>query len=144
MSGSSNLHLYPSATQGLDVDFFALKDYGVPDFNQLVLTSTEEGLANNQYDFAILIKVLRRAIEFMAAHRAEAKAVYFKHMGLPTDDPFRSDCWEATANCFTVDFAISEAFFEELSAWMYSRGLTKAKVDPKAEKVWSNDLVQNV
>lgn len=39
----ANFELVEAKHRGMDVDFFALKDYGVPDFNQLVLTSTEEG-----------------------------------------------------------------------------------------------------
>lgn len=136
-----NFELIEAKHHGLDVDFFALKDYGVPDFNQLVLTSTEEGLLKNREPIAALIKVLGRAIRYIAENRAEAKSMYFKQTNTAIDDAFRSECWEATVNYFTLDFTMPEDFFEHLSEWMFRRGLTPKKIDPKAEKIWSNDLL---
>jgi ABC-type nitrate/sulfonate/bicarbonate transport system substrate-binding protein len=137
----ANFELIEAKHRGMDVDFFALKDYGVPDFNQLVLTSTETILFTKRDAVVRLIRVLKRAIEFIQTDRAEAKRIYFAHTNTSLDDPFLSECWESTVNCFRTDFSMEREFFEELSTWMFSRGLTKCKVDVDTAKVWTNELL---
>jgi len=131
-----NFELVEARHRGLEADFFALKDWGVPDFCQLILITTPEILEARRNAFQRLVQVLRRGIDHLHQHPDEAKAVYFRRTG--ADDALTRDIADATLPCFTYDFSITDRYYAQLEAWMAERGLIDER--PGAEAYWTNEF----
>ena len=139
-----NFEIIEAKHRGLDVDFFALKDYGIPDFNQLILISSEDCYKERQSDIKLLVDILHRAILYMNSNPAEAKRIYMTSSCCATDDVVMSDCYDATVSRFTLDFSLSDSYFESLNAWMFEKKIISGSLDLKTEKLWTNELITNL
>jgi putative hydroxymethylpyrimidine transport system substrate-binding protein len=139
----SNFELIEAKHRGLDVDFFALKDYGIPDFNQLILMTSEECFEQKKEDIKLLVKILHRAVLYIKTNPIEAKQIYFKYSDTISDD-FTNECYDTTAKCFTSDFSMELSYYESLNQWMYSKKITGKSVDVNNENLWSNELVSDL
>ena len=137
----ANFELIEAKHRGLDVDFFSLKDYGIPDFNQLVLVSTEDCYANRREDIKKLVEILHRAVLYIKSHPEDSKRIYIACSGCAADSAFTNSCYDATASCFTSDFSMSDAYYESLNAWMFQKNVTAKSVDVRADPVWTNELL---
>ena len=70
----SNFEMVEARSRGLDAGFFSLKDWGVPDFCQLVLFTTPEKLEASSADLRKLVLAVRRATRFRLLHVANVLA----------------------------------------------------------------------
>lgn len=139
-----NFEIIEAKHRGLDVDFFALKDYGIPDFNQLILISSEDCFKERQSDFKLLIDVLHRAIQYICSNPADAKRIYMTSSCCANDDIIMSDCYDATVSRFTQDFSLPDSYFESLNAWMFEKKIIAEALDLNSEKLWTNELISDL
>jgi ABC-type nitrate/sulfonate/bicarbonate transport system substrate-binding protein len=134
----ANFELIEAKHRGLDVDMFALKNYGIPDFNQLILITSEDCFSNRREDIKLLVKVLHRAVLYIESNPDEARAIYTKCSG-NNASAFMTDCYNATVTCFTPDFSLPDWYFESLNTWMFQKSITVY-----TDTVWTNELVADL
>jgi putative hydroxymethylpyrimidine transport system substrate-binding protein len=139
-----NFEVIEAKHRGLDVDFFALKDYGIPDFNQLVLISSEECYKERQSEFKLLINILHRAVQYIYSNPADAKRIYMTSSCSAHDDVVASDCYDATVSHFTTDFSLPDSYYESLNAWMFEKKIIASPLDLNTEKLWTNELITDL
>jgi ABC-type nitrate/sulfonate/bicarbonate transport system substrate-binding protein len=133
-----NFELVEARERGLAADFFALKDWGVPDFCQLVLVTTEPLFEAKRDAFTRFVGVLRRGIDALHQRPGEARMTYMRATETAADDTMTGAIFDATLPCFTYDFSMTARYYERLGAWMHRRGLIDAPPAPAA--CWTNDL----
>ncbi len=133
-----NFEVVEARHRGLDADFFALKDWGIPDFCQLILVTTPTHLQARRDVFRRFIRVLRKGIDFLYQHPEESKAIYCEQAGVSPDDPLVSKTFAATLPCFTYDFSMTRAYYNALESWLADTGLIKMR--PGAKAYWTNGL----
>jgi ABC-type nitrate/sulfonate/bicarbonate transport system substrate-binding protein len=133
-----NFEMVEAAHRGLDARMFALKDWGVPDFCQLVLITHPDKLAEQRDAFAALVRVLRRGVDAVKQQPEMARTAYMARSGSDPADALTRAIYDATVPCFTHDFSMSAAYYERLEAWMKQRGLIEHT--PGADAYWTNDL----
>jgi len=134
-----NFEIVEARHRGMEVDFFALKDWGVPDFCQLIVITTPEQLDAQRDVFQRFVGVLQRGIDAVHQHPEEARRVYFAHTDTESDDALTRALFDATAPCFTYDFSMTERYYARLERWLQTRGLIDQA--PGAAVYWTNDLV---
>ena len=125
--------------RGLDADFFSVKDWGIPDFCQLVLITTKETLGGRGGILAKMVAVLAHSVDFIDRHADQAKAIFAKHRRIDSSDSLFSAVFEATSRCFVRDFAMTVEYYAALQEWMLNTGQIERAVDPST--YWSNDLL---
>ena len=133
-----NFEIVEARQRGLDVRMFALKDWGVPDFCQLVLITHPDKLAAQRDTFQKLVTVLRRGVDVVKQEPDAAREAYFRLTGSDPEDALTRAIYDATVPCFTHDFSMSADYYRQLEAWMAGRGLIDAT--PGADVYWTNDL----
>jgi putative hydroxymethylpyrimidine transport system substrate-binding protein len=142
-----NFEIPEARARGLNVGFFSLKDWGVPDFCQLVLMTTPERLEERKHTFRKLVLALRRATGVIHQQPEVAKEYYRQHVGLGADaTQAEIDIQEATLNAtlpaFPNDSMMSEEYYVRLMEWLVD---TK-QVDPEAasqvpvSEYWTNSI----
>ncbi|MGB3543317.1 ABC transporter substrate-binding protein [Rubrivirga sp.] len=133
-----NFEIVEAQHRGLEVGMFALKDWGVPDFCQLVLITHPDKLDAERETFEKLVRVLRRGVDAVKQEPEAAREAYFRMTGSDPGDDLTSAIYNATVPCFTHDFSMSTDYYRALEAWMLERGLIEDA--PGAEVYWTNDL----
>ena len=133
-----NFEIVEATHRGLDVRMFALKDWGVPDFCQLVLITHPDKLAAERETFETLVRVLRRGVDAVKQEPDAAREAYFRLTGSDPEDALTGAIYDATVPCFTHDFSMSADYYARLEAWMADRGLIDDT--PGADVYWTNDL----
>jgi ABC-type nitrate/sulfonate/bicarbonate transport system substrate-binding protein len=126
-----NFEVVEARHQGHDARFFALKDWGVPDFCQLILVASEQRLHHEGERWRALARILSRSLDFIHQHPDEAQRVYWARTRAPADDPLLRSIFDATVPCFTFDLGMSPQYYARLSQWLVGRGVTERAVDPE-------------
>ncbi|MEM1023650.1 MAG: ABC transporter substrate-binding protein [Myxococcota bacterium] len=130
-----NFEVIEARSLGKDARFFALKDWGVPDFCQLIIVAPPN---MDRASHTALVKVLQRGIDFIHQRPEEARQTYFRVTESDPDDPLMKAIFEATVSCFTFDFDMSEYYYANLASWMKARGLTP--LDAEVGHCWRHDF----
>lgn len=133
-----NFEVVEARMRGHEADFFALKDWGVPDFCQLILITSPALLERRREVFDALVRIMSRGIDFMHQHPQEARAIYFERTDTEPDDAMMSAIFDATVPCFTFDFSMSADYYEQLQQWMHTHDLIPETRE--AASYWTNDL----
>ena len=133
-----NFEVVEARHRGLDADFFALKDWGVPDFCQLVLVTTPTHLEARRDVFKRFLRVLRRGIDAIHQRPEDAEAIYHRRADVAPDDALTPKTFAATLPCFTHDFTMASAYYEMLEDWLIRTGLVDQRAGATA--YWTNDL----
>lgn len=133
-----NFELVEARHRGLDAAFFALKDWGVPDFCQLILVTSPTLLDEQRTTYETLVRITRRAIDLIHEDPAEAWRIWLARTGGEANDALGKAIFDATSACFTHDFSMSDRYYERLSAWMKRRGLIETDIAPG--EVWTDTL----
>jgi len=63
--------------EGHEAGFFALEEYGIPDFYELVVITSEATLQEKRPALQAFVQVLQKAIDFCRAHPDSALSLYF-------------------------------------------------------------------
>ena len=137
-----NFELVEAAHRGLDAGFFALKDWGIPDFCQLIMITAPAHLDARRDTFSRFVRVLRRGVDFLHQEREAAAAIYRNRADVAPDDVLTPKTFAATLPCFTYDFGMTTAYYAALERWMASRNLIDAQ--PGGDVYWTNALAQPV
>jgi putative hydroxymethylpyrimidine transport system substrate-binding protein len=137
-----NFEVVEARHRGMDVDYFALQDWGVPDFCQLILITSQSLLAERREDFAALCTILHRAVQFTAEHPEDARRMYAEHTSADFNDALTAGIFETTVGCFTPDFTLDQHYYDALNAWMLRTGQVSATLP--VDSYWTNDMVQSL
>ena len=133
-----NFEIVEARHRGLEVGMFALKDWGVPDFCQLVLITHPDKLEAERETFEALVRVLRRGVDAVKQEPQAAREAYFRLTDSDPADELTRAIYDATVPCFTHDFSMSEDYYRALEAWMLDRGLIEDAPGP--DVYWTNSL----
>lgn len=134
-----NFEVVEARHRGADARFFALKDWGVPDFCQLILITSRALFDARRDVLASLLRIMQRGADLLHQHPEEARAIYFARTQTDPNDPLMSAIFDATVPCFTFDLSMSREYYDRLQAWMYRHQLIPKTLDPDA--YWTNALV---
>ena len=134
----ANFELVEAAHRGLDAAFFALKDWGVPDFCQLILMAQPMRLANDRALFERLVAVLRRGIDFLKTQPDQAAAIYQRRVPGPAGDTLGPKLLAATLPCFTHDLTMARENYDLLADWLLRSKQVAQRVDVRT--AWDNAL----
>ena len=133
-----NFELVEAEHRGLNAGFFALKDWGIPDFCQLIMITTPQHLQARRDAFARFVRVLRRGIDFLHQQPESAADIYRHRADVEPGDTLTPKTFAATLPCFTYDFGMTTDYYAALETWMFERGLIARR--PGANAYWTNDL----
>lgn len=134
-----NFEVLEARHLGHEASFFALKDWGVPDFCHLVFTTSEAKLDRMGETFGRFLEVVERGLDYLHQNPYKARACYVEATGEDPDSPLMREIFAATTGCFTFDFSMTDQYYDRLQRWMAENGLIDAVRRPDA--YWSNELV---
>ncbi len=134
-----NFEIIESRERGFDAEYFALKDWGVPDFCQLILITAPAILEERMDTLQRLLHVLQRGVDFLHERPGEAKEIYDRQSGTDRNDAMMHKIFAATIQCFTYDFSMSSEYYRGLQDWMHTRRLISQQHEPSV--YWTNELV---
>ncbi len=133
-----NFEVLEARHRGHEAKFFALKDWGVPDFCQLILITHPDTLEKRRPLLERFLKVLNRGIDYLHQHPRKARQIYFDRTETDQDSPLMNAIFEATVPCFTFDLTMSNEYYRELARWMKESKLIEATHEPG--EYWTNTL----
>ena len=134
-----NFEIVEARHRGHHAQFFALKDWGIPDFCQLILITHPETLRTKKEIFSSFLNVLSRGIDFLHQYPEEAREIYFRRTETDPTSALTQAIFNATIPAFTYDFTMSDAYYADLAHWLKKTGLIENPLEPRA--YWSNDLL---
>ena len=136
-----NFEILEAKSKGLNVDYFALKDYNVPDFCQLIFITTPNKLKEDKGKIKKFLKVIKKAIQFINTHLEEAVDVYAKYTQTDVSNQLNKDTIIVTTKCFTNDLSMSPEFYDDLQLWLKENGKIETTID--AKEYFNNHLLFN-
>lgn len=131
-----NFEVVEARHRGFDADFFALKDWGIPDFCQLILVASAATLETRSDDVGTLLRVLRRGIDFIHERPEAARDIYRRATDGDPDDALGNAIFDATVGCFTHDLTMSRDYYAVLEAWLVETDQIEGSLDSTA--YWTN------
>lgn len=134
----ANFELVEAAHRGLDAAFFALKDWGVPDFCQLVLMTQPQRLQRDRKLFEALVAVLRAGIDLLKRDPQEAAAIYAQRVPPAAGDSLGPKLLAATLPCFPYDLTMASEAYERLADWLVQSRQVAQRPDVRG--LWDNTL----
>lgn len=129
-----------------DAAFFSLKEWGVPDFCQLVLFTTPQHFEERKDVFRKLILAMRRATGIIHQNPELARQYYYEHVKMSEAEETQQAVIEATFTAtlpaFPNDNNMSNEYYEHLMSWLVD---TKQVDAEKASNVsvstyWTNEV----
>ncbi|MCI2947076.1 ABC transporter substrate-binding protein [Staphylococcus caledonicus] len=126
-----NFEILEARSKGLNVDYFALKDYNVPDFCQLIFITTPNKLDTESTKIKRFIKVIQKAIQYINTNLEDAINIYAQYTQTDINNQLNKDTIEATTKCFTNDLSISDDFYNDLQLWLKETGKIQQTINPK-------------
>ncbi len=134
----SNFEMVEAKSRGLDAGFFSLKDWGVPDFCQLVLFTTPDKLNELATELRKLVLAVRRATGLIKSDPEKARKIWFQHTKTsrsllarlnPRTARFRMrearvarGTFEATLPAFVNDNLLAPEYWSALTSWLVKTG----------------------
>ena len=119
-----NFEIPEARARGMeDVGFFSLKDWGVPDFCQLVLMTTPQRFQEQKGAFRKLVLAMRRATGVIHQQPALARKYFREYVSKGGDeDETQQEVMEATMTAtlpaFPNDNSMSSEYYDRLMAWL--------------------------
>lgn len=125
-----NFEIVESEHRDVETALWELSDYGVPDFNQLILTVADETLEDDPDRIERFIRATRRGLEDTVADPDAAAEIFFEHNpAVRAEDPELIDAiTEATLETFTPDLQQDLEMYRELVDFCDDLGLTEEPV----------------
>lgn len=144
-----NFEIPEATARGLDVGFFSLKDWGVPDFCQLVLMTSPSLFQEKKETFRKLVLAMRRATgiihqqpELAQSYYAQVTAGSTKPDLSNVEQMIQEHTMKATLPAFPNDNSMSSEYYEHLMSWLVETnqvGASQANVTP-VSKYWTNEI----
>lgn len=146
-----NFELPEAAARNVDVDFFSLRDYGVPDFCQLVLFTSQERFQTLKHSLRKLILAMRKATGIIHRQPDVARKHYDSYVNddenaaqlTETQKTIQKNTMTATLTAFPNDNSMSSDYYERLSSWLVSTGqveLNEINANLNVTKYWTNEI----
>ena len=125
-----NFEVVESRHRGFETALWELSDYGVPDFNQLILTAADEKLEADPNQIQRFVDATRRGLEDTVSDPDAAAEIFFEHNPEVRDeDPELIDAiTEATLEMFTPDLEQDLEMYRELVEFCEDLELTEEPV----------------
>ncbi|KPN29490.1 ABC transporter, substrate-binding protein, aliphatic sulfonates family [Halolamina pelagica] len=126
-----NFEIVESRHRGFDAGLWELAEYGVPDFNRLVLTASDEKIEAVPEQVQRFVRATRRGVaDTVDAGREAAEALFERHPEIRAEDPeLMEKITEATLSRFTPDLTQDRAMYEELIEFCAELELSQGPVD---------------
>jgi ABC-type nitrate/sulfonate/bicarbonate transport system substrate-binding protein len=134
-----NLEMIEALGRGARPSLFALKDWGVPDFCQLVLFTSEDLLFERRQALHRLVRLVRRGIDFLHERPGAALEIFRRSLGRAAQGEIGERVFRATLSCFPYDLSMSHDYYARLGHWLMETGQVPRVPDRFA--YWSNELV---
>lgn len=138
-----NFEIPEANMRGLNVSFFSLKDWGVPDFCQLVLMTTPERFQALKAPLRQLVLAIRRATGVIHQYPDLARQYYLEYVNETTDESNITDAiLSATLPAFPNDNSMASDYYERLMAWLIQTGQVdgaEASSIPTTQ-YWTNEI----
>ncbi len=134
-----NFEVVEARQRGHAANFFALKDWGVPDFCQLILITSPQTLSERGALIESFLRVMSRGLDFLHQHPLEARKIYFERTDTDPEDSLMSAIFAATTPCFTFDLSMTDTYYANLQAWLDEHDIIPETHD--AGIYWTNNLV---
>lgn len=144
-----NFEVVEANAKGLEPRFFSLKEWGVPDFCQLVLFTTSARFATLKPALRKLVLAMRAAVGLIHRDPERARRLFDEHLQSRGELPGDSSSIEvhretvgATLPAFPNDNAIAAEYFESLMAWLQRTGQVDAAAARASspEHYWTNEV----
>lgn len=134
-----NFEILEARYRGQGADFFALKNWGIPDFCQLIFISHPDTVDNRPELLKTFLNVLERGLDFLHQNPRKARQIYFEQTETDLDDPLMNGIFDATVPCFTFDFQMTDEYYSALAGWMADNELIDTVGAPSS--YWTNELI---
>lgn len=130
----------------LNASFFSLKEWGVPDFCQLVLMTTPSHFQEMKPLFRKLVLAMRRATGIIHQQPELARKYYYQHVNKDGAEEMQQTVidatFAATLPAFPNDNNMSNEYYNHLMSWLID---TKQVKEESASKVpvstyWTNEV----
>jgi putative hydroxymethylpyrimidine transport system substrate-binding protein len=139
-----NFEIPEARARGLNVDFFSLKDWGVPDFCQLVLFTTPDTFRQKEAVLRKLVLAMRRATGIIHQNPQLARQYYDEYVNATDEDPtslaIRHATMTATLPAFPNDNSMSAEYYQNLMDWLVDTNQVDATLAANAPAYWTNKV----
>lgn len=148
-----NFEIPEATARGVPVDFFSLKEWGVPDVCQLVLFTTPEKFLALQPQLRKLVLALRKATGIIHQRPELAKSYYQQYTQGKDGDTSEQEIDEvqrqimdetlrATLPAFPNDSNMASDYYERLMAWLVDTNQVEADaaVTTNVRSYWTNEV----
>jgi ABC-type nitrate/sulfonate/bicarbonate transport system substrate-binding protein len=142
----ANFELPEARSKGLDVSFFDLKRYGVPDICQLVLMANPQAIIKSPSKFRSMNRALREATDWIKLNPEPAKEVWYAKFPVKdsAEKSMMEDILGRTLYMFPHQQDLSAEYWAGLEAWLSA---TEQIPRPSSDHsilsrpdYWTNDL----
>jgi putative hydroxymethylpyrimidine transport system substrate-binding protein len=129
-----NFEIVESRLRGFDADLWELADYGVPDFNQLILTAADDRIESDPEQVQRFVDATRRGVEDTVADGERAAELFFeRYPEVRADDPELLDEIAAeTVDFFTSDLSQDTEMYRDLVEFCDDLDLSAGSVTAEA------------
>jgi ABC-type nitrate/sulfonate/bicarbonate transport system substrate-binding protein len=132
----ANFEIPFASAAGHDARFFSLKEWGVPDFCQLVLMTTPDRFAALKPALRSLVLAMRRATGVIHREPERAKALYQQ-----AESEMPMSTLDQTLPMFPNDNSLSSDYFDHLMGWLVETKQVAAESRGIAPAVyWTNEV----
>jgi len=125
-----------------EASFFSLKEWGVPDFCQLVLMTTPTRFEQLQPVFRQLVLAMRRATGIIHQQPELARQYYYDYVhkdeAEATQQAVMDATFTATLPAFPNDNSMSKEYYERLMAWLIDTKQVDASTNVDVSSYWTN------
>jgi putative hydroxymethylpyrimidine transport system substrate-binding protein len=139
-----NFEIPEARARGLNVDLFSLKDWGVPDFCQLVLFTTPDTFRQKEAVLRKLVLAMRRATGIIHQNPQLARQYYDEYVNATDEDPtslaIRHATMTATLPAFPNDNSMSAEYYQNLMDWLVDTNQVNATLAANAPAYWTNKV----
>eukprot|EP00536_Pseudo-nitzschia_multiseries_P002972 jgi/Psemu1/318043/estExt_fgenesh1_pm.C_420005 len=141
-----NFEIPEAKARGMNgVGFFSLKEWGVPDFCQLVLMTTPQRFEEQKNTFRRLVLAMRRATGLIHQQPEVAREYYKQFVGDADEDKTKQEVMEATMTAtlpaFPNDNSMSSDYYDRLMAWLVKTNqVEEAASNIAVDTYWTNDV----
>ena len=138
-----NFEIPEAKTRNLNVGFFSLKEWGVPDFCQLILMTTPQLFGDRKQALRKLVLALRKATAVIHQTPEYAKEYYRKRVPVTAmTEAVQEATLVATLPAFPNDFMMATDYYSHLMSWLAETDQVKPqdanRTNPST--YWTNEI----
>ena len=141
-----NFEIPEAKARGMEnASFFSLKEWGVPDFCQLVLMTTPDRFSQLKPKLRKLVLAMRRATGIIHQQPELARQYYYGHVNKQekeeTEQAIIDATFAATLPAFPNDQQISQEYYGHLMQWLIDTNqVSEAASDVPVSTYWTNEI----